>query len=213
MSAALLVAVGVSAAAMPQVDGVAPLMSGRATINLAPAEYEIRAGAGTLKSLDDAARAAGWRPATTGVIVLPTSRGAVDLHAYTAGTAWLLQGRTDGPEPVTVRARLEQAPVWTDATGEAPGREPGDAPRPSAGRRLLHVAGDGFEAACYRSPGSPAAVLRDAARRLAWRKWNVAPLGDAGLLAARPGSPDLAWHVRSDGTGSLVLVLASERAG
>ncbi len=196
--------------AMPCSNG-APLFAGRATINLTPAEYEVCAGGGTGDRLDLAARRAGWRPAPAGAVVLPIAGGAVVLRAYVAGAACLLQGVTDGAAPVTVRARLEQAPVWAGPAGEAPGREPAGAPRPAAGRRLLHVAGRGFEAACYRSSAPVREVLRDAARRLAWRGWNAAPLGKSGLLAARAGSPDLAWHARADDGGSLVLVMASER--
>jgi hypothetical protein len=201
---------------LPRVAGMTPVLEGTVRINLTSARYAISAGLATAlaPALEAAARDAGWVP-EQGRRVLPVPGGALDLRAYRAGTRWLLQGITDGRpgEPdscVVVQALFDGVPSWANGEGEAPGRDPAGWPRLASARRLLHLGGRGFEAACYATPAPPGVVQAEAGRRLRSAGWRTEPLGAAGLAATRLGSPDTALWTRPDGTGTVFVVIATE---
>jgi len=201
---------------LPRVEGMTRVLEGEVRINLSPARFAISAGSvlHLVRVLDAAARSAGWVPDRSRR-VLPVPGGALDLRTYRAGKRWLMQGsvggRTGEPDSsVTVQALFDRLPSWVSAEGEAPGRDPARWPRLASARRLLHLGGRGFEAACYLTPASPAVLRADAARRLAAAGWRTEPLGSAGLSASRAGRPDTVLWARPDGTGTVFVVIATE---
>ncbi|MEK7476380.1 MAG: hypothetical protein AAB152_12210 [Candidatus Coatesbacteria bacterium] len=202
---------------LPRVEGMTRVLEGTVRINLTSARYAVSAGplAAVAPAFEAAARAAGWVPEQAGRRVFPVPGGALDLRAYRAGTRWLLQGVTDGRpgEPdscFAVQALFDGVPPWADGAGEAPGRDPAGWPRISSARRLLHLGGRGFEAACYATSAPPSGVLAEAARRLPAAGWRTEPLGAGGLAATRAGRPDTALWTRPDGTGTVFIVIATE---
>lgn len=210
------------AASIPEVDGMAPVLAGRVVINRTAARYVISSGSPSAPgaALDRAAREAGWRPAEAGRR-LAVPAGKLELRSYRSGDRWLVQGivrgvpagtaaRESDGAAVAVQAVFDGMPVWANAEGEAPGDEPAGWPRPASARRLLHLAGRGFEAACYATPASPAWILSEAARRLRAAGWRTEPLGSAGLSASSPGRPDSALWTRPEGKGCVFVVIATE---
>lgn len=109
-----------------------------------------------------------------------------------------------------LQAVFDGVPVWANEAGDAPGREPAGVPRLGGARRLLHLSGRGFEAACYSTPVAPSALLAEAAHRLPGIGWRVDPLGASGLAAVRAGRPYVCVWTRPDGTGTVFVVIATE---
>lgn len=205
--------------AIPAAGGMTGILEGALSINTAKARYAISAGSATglASALDAAAREDGWLPEPE-VRVMQVPAGEMALRSYRRGARWLLQGVVNGkagdPESaVAVQAVFDSVPEWAGAGGEAPGREPAGWPRLAGARRLLHLGGDGFEAACYSTPAAPRSVVAEAARRLAAAGWRTDPLGDSGLAARRAGSPETALWARPEGSGAFFIVIATKEAG
>jgi len=220
----LLAGTALSGGDLPSVAGTQCVLEGELRVNLTPARYAISVGsAPAAAALDAAARAAGWRPGR-GQRVLPTPGGPLELRTYRDGDRWLMQGSVagTGEDPaVVVQAVFSGMPRWLAGTGgspavgggrtgdDAPGREPAGWPRLAAARRILHLEGNGFEAACYSTGAPPSAVLAEAGRRLAGSGWRVEPLGGRGLAATRPGRPDTALWTRPEKCGTVFVVIAT----
>ena len=139
--------------------------------------------------------------------------GAVALRTFRRGGALLLLGTPATGEGWAALAVFTSQPVWSDARGEAPGREPQGLPRLGSGRRLLHLQGDGFEAACYHTAASPHAVVAEGVSRLPGAGWTLGPASDQGLTASRRGAPPVAMFLRPDGTGAVLLVVSGSPKG
>ncbi len=201
---------------IPRIDGMSAVIAGAVSINGTEARYAISSGdAGSpVATLDRAARRAGWQPEATRRSI-PVPAGDLDLRSYRSGKSWLIQGAVrrrpgeNGPA-VAIQALFDRVPKWAGDDGEAPGREPAGWPRLSSARRLLHLAGRGFEAACYASPAAPARLRAEAERRLREAGWRTQPLGEAGLAAPRAGRPDTALWLRAEGRGTTFVLISTE---
>jgi hypothetical protein len=214
----LLTGAALSGGDLPAVAGTERVLEGEVRVNLTPARFAISVGAApALATLDAAAQAAGWRPGPERR-VLPTPGGTLDLRSYRDGERWLMQGSVAGAgaDPgVIVQAVFAGVPRWAAGIDgarngdEAPGREPAGWPRLAAARRILHLEGRGFEAACYSTPAPPSAVLAEAVRRLAGQGWRVEPLGGRGMFAVRSGRPDTALWTRPEYGGTVFVVIAT----
>ena len=185
---------------------------GTVRINLAEAHYYLYAGAPGPECRRLAGKL-GWRPVPKYTASMPTPSGDMDVRAYTRSDdrRMLLLATPGTGEGLAVMAVFERQPVWVGAAGEAPGREPAGIPRLASARRLLHLAGDAYDAAWYSSPAKPAAVMAAARSMLGARGWSVAEPSPGMLSASREGNPELSIIVRGVETGTDFLILASRR--
>lgn len=210
---ALGIAGAASAAAGPLrwPAGLSELYTGEVRINTTHARYAVVCEPEGRPGLTSALGRQGWH-ATAAFTNLAGLSGGVTLRTFERENGLLLAVLPGGGEDWAVIAVFAGRPVWADATGDAPGREPLGLPRFGGGRRMLHLEGRGFEAACYRAPVLPRALVAEAAFRLTSSGWTVAPAAAAGLTASRPNAPPIAVVAEPLDNGSTFLVLAGTLA-
>ena len=185
--------------------GARTLLAGRAEVNRVPARYALFGDAGDGGACAERARRAGWRP----LRVPSATGGGVRVRAFARGSERLLLAWPAGGPGRVALARFAGALPELPPAGDAPGREPAGVPRPPGSRRLLHVAGDGFEAAWYRAAASPRELARRSAARLVAAGWRVASPGATALVAARAGGRPVTLVTEADGDGAAAFVLAA----
>lgn len=200
----------------PVTPSLRQVLAGSVEVNRTAADYRLfrveegRPGAGK------AAREEGWRPLPGARKEFLTPAGVVAFDGYGRGGEVLLVGSPVGKagpggrdaDGWVVMIVFARPPVWVDGKGEAPGREPAGWPRLASSRRILHLAGTGFEAACYRSPGRAAGVVAQARERLAAAGWKVVQVADGGLAVSRPGGRESFLFARDEDRGCTFLVMA-----
>jgi len=199
---------------LPLPAGMQKMTEGSVCINGVRARYFLFKGriSGSIYSY---AGEVGWKPAGRPIRGIPTPDGGMELGVFEdgGGRMILLCAPEDsaGGESWLAMALFERKPEWMDGRGEAPGHEPAGVPRIAASRRLLHLSGDGFEAAWYSSHAPAASVLAEGLAVLRSRGWTVSPAREGALLAVRRGEPSVALHARDSADGSRFLIIASGR--
>jgi len=111
---------------------------------------------------------------------------------------------------MVVQALFEELPARPDERGEVPGRDPGGVPRFGGSRRILHVVGEKYEVAVYRSAVCPESLLAESIGRLESQGWKVKKGGKVMLSASRYNRPDATVLLNPEGNGTVYMVLVME---
>ena len=199
---------------LPVSGSMHQVLAGSVRINQTPARYFVYTvrHPSRVNGIFSHARALGWRslPGVAQVSLSPV--GEVKFQGYERAGRLLLIGAPEDPEDgeswVAI-AMFDRPPIWVDGRGEAPGREPAGWPRLASSRRLLHLAGTGFEAACYRSPASSRALMAQAKAQLASGGWQVTQAGGQGLIASKPDGTEAVLFVRDEERDCTFLVISA----
>jgi len=191
--------------------GLSELYAGEVRINMTRARYAVVCQPQHRPGLSKVLSRQGWH-ATSRFTNLVGPSGGVMLRAFEREDGLLLTVVPGDNEEWAVIAVLAGRPAWAGAAGEAPGREPLGLPRFGGARRILHLEGRGFEAACYQARVLPRALVAEAAFRLTALGWAVTPGVAAGLLASRAKTPPIAVVAEPSELGSTFLVLAGTLA-
>ena len=202
--------------AFPATSAMRQVLAGSVEVNRTAAEYRMFDAAEEGAPIEEIVRRAGWRRLAEVSREFITPGGVVGFDGYSRDGAVLLVGvplcRYGAPagecEDWVVMVAFARRPVWVDDRGEAPGREPAGWPRLTSSRRILHLAGVGFEAACYRSPVGAAGVMSEARERLGTAGWRVVQVADRGISAAGPDGRESFLFVRDEERGCSFMVVA-----
>lgn len=198
---------------LPVSRSMRQVLEGSVRINRTPARYFVYTVQRNVPRLDISSRARqlGWRLLPDVERTFLSLVGAVKLRGYGRDEKLLLIGEPehsgDG-ERWVVMALLDRKPVWMDAHGDAPGREPAAWPRLASARRVLHLAGKQFEVACYRSAASLSILLAEARARLMQEGWRITQAGEQGLSAVRWDGSEAVLFGRAEDPGCTFLVMA-----
>jgi hypothetical protein len=188
--------------------GISERCAGDVVLNRTPARYALVTLPHGGQALARLLISQGWRETRPSASDLVGPTCAVTVRTYRQDGHLLLAAVPGGDASWAVLAVVATRPGWSGVDHDAPGREPLGLPRFGGAHRLLHVAGHGFEAACYRSSASPRSLLAEAGLRLGAAGWTVSPVAASGLAANRSGAPPVALMSESNGTGSSFMVLA-----
>lgn len=197
----------VATQALARNSGYTEMSSGEVRINGTFARYAVVSVPGAPADFYRTLAGEGWKLAPTPV-QFPGLKGAMTVRMLEREGHVLYTAMPDPAEDWSVLAECSGRPAWFGGNGDVPGREPLGLPRFAGARRILHLVGRGFEAACYQSSARPRAVLAEASARLASAGWTVSAVSTASLSAARDGAPPLALFAEPRGTGSMWLLLA-----
>jgi len=196
---------------LPVTDAMREVLSGAVAINNTPAIYSFFSVGGREAGVDEEAGSAGWRRMrdVRGDVMSPAGR--IEFTGYERDGRTLLVGtplERGRERNWVVRGLFERRPVWAGRDGEAPGREPAGWPKFPSARRILHLAGTGFEAACSRSPATPAVVLTQTRGWMARRGWEVTEVSTSVVAAKRPDGTGIFLFVREEGRGCTFMVIS-----
>jgi hypothetical protein len=189
-------------------EGLAEVCAGEVRINGVAARYAVVTPGKGADALDRILEVQGWKTSAAAPVRIPGDVNGMHLSTYERRGEWLWAAEPADHDTWAVLAVFGSRPDAVRADRDAPGREPMGLPRFGGGRRVLHLAGRGFEAACYRAQVTPGAILAEARMRLGAMGWTTSIVSTTGLAANRAGAPPVAVVAEPAGTGSTVLVLA-----
>jgi hypothetical protein len=197
---------------LPVEKGMTEAYRGSVAINAVPARCFIYRWGGGYGRLSSAAERLGWKRDSDLGAGVSSPDGPVRASLWKQEGKVLLLAVPRGRGGWVAMALFSGLPRFAGDGAEAPGRDPGGLSRMGSALRILHVAGPGYEAACYRSPAPPSAVLREARERLSVRGWKAELLAGSAVTATARGRPTVTVHASPEGRGSSYLVLATEEA-
>jgi hypothetical protein len=195
---------------LPVDKGMQEAYRGEVAINGVPARLFIYRWDGGFGRLSADAAGMGWKRKADLGTAFAGPEGEIRASLWGRNGKVLLLALPRGKTGWVAMALFRDMPRFGERGADAPGRDPAGFPRTGAALRILHVAGPGYEAACYRSPAPPSAVLADARRLLSALGWKADILAGSAVTASARGRPVLTVHARPDGRGSNYLVLATE---
>ena len=195
---------------LPVDKGMQEAYRGEVSINGVPARLFIYRWDGGFGRLSADAAGMGWKRTGNLTTAFAGPEGEIRASLWGRNGKVLLLALPRGKTGWVAMALFRDMPRFGEPGADAPGRDPAGFPRIGAALRVLHVAGPGYEAACYRSPAPPATVLADARRALSARGWKADILAGTAVTASARGRPVLTVHARPEGRGSSYLVLATE---
>lgn len=188
------------------------LFSGVAALNLKQVRYSLYALEGEPVDWDDWADRSGWHEIKARVPSLVGMEGILRIRLFESGSRRLIF-LSNPQKPLWLAAAcFESADIFRETLGDAPGRDPGGWPKPAIYRRILHAAAGGFEAAWYRTAGSPATVMARVKASLGADGWETVLIGETALTASRRESEDIAVFAgRDEQDGYLLVTSITER--
>jgi hypothetical protein len=203
---------------LPVVGTMRQVLAGSVRINTTPARYFVFMPGDGKRDIESRAKKLGWSamPGMRRSFVSPA--GNVEFTGYRSQGRILLVGAPVEDRGWVAMALFDGTPVWLDERGEAPGRDPAGCPRLLSSRRLLHVAGAGFEAACYTSPAAAGVLLAHARSQLQSAGWTVNAGAERhgrnarGLMAARGGGTEAVLYAMPEGNGCAFLLMVLDSA-
>lgn len=188
------------------------LLSGEALLNLKQVNYSLYE-LGT--NPDDPCSWAGmseWREINAPVIPFIGSEGRWQTRLFVSGPRRLMLV-FDLDNPGWLGAAFFQSEgIFRDYSGDAPGRDPGQWPRPVNCKRVLHAMGDGIEAAWYRTSESPASAIRQVGRAFSSAGWEIVFFGDMVLCAMGKTGIEVTLFAGQENESTYLMVTSASAA-
>ena len=182
------------------------LLSGQGQLNLKEVSYSLYELIPDSSDPCDWVDMSGWREIDGPFPFLIGSDSRWQMRLFASGSRRLMLASNLDEPGLLGAAFFQSEDIFNYQAGDSPGRDPGQWPRPANCRRILHVVGNGIEAAWYRAGESAAGAIRLAGRSFSSAGWEIALFGDAVLCARGKDGGEVALFSSQDNEGTYLIV-------